>query len=182
MTETENKTETDTLYEFLEERCKEFGALITYPEIEAVLGRDLRSNRAPLYAAKRRLEAKMRRSLRCIPTRGYRVPNASEHVDMAGDRWSRAGGQLRRAQGELNGTDMGALSPDEIRRHDSVSRQNAALRAEVRDHRKKLAQHELWLSKLDNRVDRLERVPVPEAAQDDIRRMIAEELERRSKG
>lgn len=180
MTEARERTETDLLYDYLQERSAQFGALITYTDLEAVLGRDLRENRAPLYAAKRRLQKEMRRSLRCVPDVGYRVPNASEHVEMAGERWGRAGRQLTRARGELNGTDMAALSPEEKRRHDSTSRQNAALIQEVMLHRRKLKQHEEWLGKLDKRVDKLETKPT--ASQDDIREMIRQELKRQARG
>lgn len=182
MSETREQTETDLLFEYLKERSATFGALITYPEMEAVLGRDLRENRAPLYAAKKRLQRETKRSLRCVPQVGYRVPAAAEHVEMAGDRWNRAGRQLTRARGELNGTDVSVLSPDEKRRHDSTTRQNSALQQEVMRHKRILKKHEEWLGKLDARVDRLEQTPAAAPSQDDIRRMIAEEIARQARG
>jgi hypothetical protein len=144
----------------------------------------LRTNRAPLYEAKKRLQEVKRRSLICVPLVGYRVPHATEHVEMAGDRWARAGRQLNRARGELNGTDFTALSPEEKQRNDDTRRQNTALQQEVRLHKRILARHERWLENLQGDVDTLKKQPKaePPTSPEDIRRMIREEMERQARG
>ena len=67
------------IYERLLETA-EFGQVITYVELDEVLGRRFIDNRSPLYRAREDLGSIRKRWLEPVPGVGYRVTEPGDHV------------------------------------------------------------------------------------------------------
>jgi len=109
----------------------DFGAMITYAQLDETLGRDFISNRAPLYRARSELGDRRKRWLVSIPTLGYRVTEASEHVRVATDHKRKSRRQLGMAVKVLSSTDLSRLGEYGLSEWDAESKMTFTLWAIV---------------------------------------------------
>lgn len=116
----------------------DFGALITYEQLDAVLGRPFVSSRSPLYRAREHLGAMRRRWLAAVPGKGYRVIEPQEHVRVAEDYKDRARGQLAMMVKVGEVTDVARLTPAERTAFDIQMRINATLYSIMVHHEQRL--------------------------------------------
>jgi hypothetical protein len=123
----------------------EFGDLITYAELDAVLGRRFLDNRKPVYRARRELGEERRRWLEAVAGRGYRVVQANEHLRIAQQHKRKARRQLTHMTEVTSATDLGRLTSDELAAFDAQTRINAALVAIAFSHEQRLARIETTL-------------------------------------
>lgn len=99
----------------------DFGAVITYDELDEVLGRSFDANRSPIQKARRMLAEWRKRQLVCVPTIGYRVVEAREHLDVAADYQRRGHRQLQRMTRVIESTPVEYLTPAERLLYDRQS-------------------------------------------------------------
>jgi hypothetical protein len=125
------------LYDALLE-ASEFGQVITYAELDAALGRSFEENRSPLYRARREMGDRRRRWLEAVPTVGYRVVEAHEHLRLANNHKRRAKNQLRAMIHVANVTDLDRLTPDQLVQFDSQAKVNAMLYMVAVHHERRL--------------------------------------------
>lgn len=109
----------------------ESGTVITYAELDDVLGRGFTNNRAPLYRARDELGTRRKRWLVPVPTVGYRVTEAEEHVRIAVDHKRKSRKQLGMAVRVLSSTDLNRLSTEGLTEWDSEQKMTFALWAIV---------------------------------------------------
>jgi len=99
----------------------QFGDVITYAMLDAALGRSFVENRSPLAKAKAKLAEWRKRQIVVIPTVGYRVVEAREHLDVATDYQRRGQRQLQRMARALDSTPTEYLTPAERLLYDRQS-------------------------------------------------------------
>ena len=109
----------------------DFGTVITYAELDRVLGREFQTNRAPLYRARDELGSRRKRWLVPVPTVGYRVTDASEHVSVAIDHKRKSRRQMGMAVRVLSSTDLNRLTSSGLAEWDNESKMTFALWAIV---------------------------------------------------
>lgn len=114
------------IYEGLLEHANS-GDIVTYPEIDAVLGRALDINRGPLYRARRELGEMRKHWLEAIPNIGYRVIEPSEHVRISAVHRRKSRRQVGMAIRVLQSTDLAQLSGDALSKWDEQSKMTFAL-------------------------------------------------------
>ena len=122
----------------------DFGAVISYERLDAVLGRTFKDYRSPIYRAMRHLLETRKRWLVAVPLLGYRVIEPNEHVLAAKDRKQRAKRQLGTMVEITNGTDLDYLKPAELQRWHETAKHFANLYAAV--------------THIDSRIRRIEEV------------------------
>lgn len=105
----------------------DFNTVITYDELDRVLGRTFVDNRGPLYRARRQLGEMRLRWLEPEPRVGYRVIEAREHMEAAQRRKRKARRQLGMMVKIAEVTDLARLDPHELAQFDAQARINAAL-------------------------------------------------------
>ena len=125
-----DKPEWQILYDALLDGA-DFGTVITFGELDRVLGREFQTNRAPLYRARDELGSRRKRWLVPVPTVGYRVTDAAEHVRVAVDHKRKSRRQLGMAVRVLSSTDLNRLSADGLSEWDSEQKMTFALWAIV---------------------------------------------------
>ncbi|MFH0917032.1 MAG: hypothetical protein V1912_11400 [bacterium] len=96
-----------------------FGAVITYAELDECLGRDFRTNRAPLYRACTELGEQRKRWLEPVPSIGYRVTEPGDHVRISAGHKRKSRRQLGVAIRVLDATDLSRLTAEALSRWDS---------------------------------------------------------------
>jgi hypothetical protein len=116
----------------------DFGRLVTYEELSAVLGRRFMNNRGPIYRARQELGHLRLRWLEAVPQQGYRVIDASEHVRVAGDHKVRGQNQFSKMLEVSRATDLHRLTPDELALYDRQNRINVALFGIVTSHEQRI--------------------------------------------
>lgn len=116
----------------------DFGDVITYAELDEVLGREFEDNRSPLYKAREHLGALRSRWIEPVPRIGYRVIEAREHIHVAQQRKKRARRQFRAMVRVAEFTDLSRLSPSDLATFDSQAKINAALYMVAVHHEKRL--------------------------------------------
>lgn len=109
----------------------DFGTTITFEQLDHVLGREFVTNRAPLYRARDELGERRKRWLVPVPTVGYRVTDAAEHVSVAIEHKRRSRRQLGMAVRVLTSTDLNRLSTDGLAEWDAEQKMTFALWAIV---------------------------------------------------
>lgn len=129
------------LYEALLEQA-DFGQVISYAELDAVLGRSFEENRNPLYRARREMGDRRRRWLEAVPTVGYRVVEAHEHMRLATAHKRRAKTQLRAMVHVADVTDLARLTPEQLASFDSQAKINSMLYMVAVHHEQRLARIE----------------------------------------
>lgn len=153
----------DTVYERLE--GMEIEDLVSYAELEQLLGHPAGAQRSALYSAIRRLERDRKRTLACVPNVGYRMVQAAEHENLARVHHKKSQRQLRRAVQKLKSADRTLLDADGRRRIDSLelivkSQQQAIAHLEVRTERQEQALDIVrqQAAKAENLADRVARM------------------------
>lgn len=116
----------------------EFGTIISYEQLDHVLGREFITNRSPMYRARRHLGEMRQRWMEPVNKAGYRVIEAREHMDAAQQRKRRAKRQLQTMVDIATYTDLGRLTPEELVAFDSQSKINQALAAVALHHERRL--------------------------------------------
>lgn len=124
-------------------RSMEYGALLTYDQLSSIVGRDVLTDRAPIYRAMKELERHDQRTLVCEATVGYRIAQPEEHRILADKHRKRSYRQITRGRRRLSSAPRDRLSEDEVRRLDEM---------DVR-----MSQYEMGLRHLSTRVRTLER-------------------------
>lgn len=122
------------------------GQVLTYEELSETAGKDIRQCRHRLYAAQKALERNDKRTLECVPRKGYRVVFAGEHERLAGQHRRRARKQIGRARRRVSSADRTQLAQDQRERldvmastlawHENLLSRNAARIEEVDEARK----------------------------------------------
>ena len=103
------------------------GTVITYTQLEEILGRELAANRAPLYRARRELGELRSHWLEAVPNVGYRVIDPQEHVRVAAGHRRKSRRQVGMAIRVLRSTDLSSLQADALQEWDSQSKLTFAL-------------------------------------------------------
>lgn len=96
------------------------GDKVTYGTLSALLERPFGDNRAPYYAAVRRLQQSRKKTLKNIPGVGYIVVEPKEHLDLAHNHVRRSHRQLRMA-GERLEVDRSQLDPTTRQKFEALS-------------------------------------------------------------
>lgn len=116
----------------------DFNTIITYEQLDDVLGRPFVDNRSPLYRARQHLGEMQSRWIEAQPGVGYRVIEANEHMDAAHQRKRRAKRQLGLMVKIAEVTDLSRLKPEELAKFDSQAKINAALYMVAVHHERRL--------------------------------------------
>ncbi len=116
----------------------DYGDVITYAELDEVLGREFEDNRSPLYRAREQLGVARSRWIEPVPRVGYRVIEPREHIIVAQNKKRRARTQLRGMVRVAEFTDLSRLSPSDLATFDSQARVNTMLYMVAVHHEKRL--------------------------------------------
>lgn len=116
----------------------DFGDVITYADLDEVLGRQFEDNRSPLYRAREHLGSTRQRWIEPVPRVGYRVIEAREHVIVAQNKKRRARRQLRGMVRVAEFTDLSRLSPSDLATFDAQAKVNATLYLVAVHHERRL--------------------------------------------
>lgn len=100
----------------------EIGDVLTYPELEELLGRNVRAGRAPVYRAVQRLQREKKRTLVCVTNVGYRMIHAREHEELARSYHRKSQRQMRHSLNVAQSADRRLLNPEERERIDRLER------------------------------------------------------------
>jgi hypothetical protein len=103
------------------------GHVITYAQLEELLGREFASNRGPLYRARRTLGELQHRWLESTPGVGYRVIEPAEHVRISATHRRKSRRQVGMAIRVLDATDLERLTPDGLATFDKQQKMTFAL-------------------------------------------------------
>ena len=109
------------IYEGLLENA-EFGQVITYAELDEVLGREFIANRSPIYRAREDLGSIRKRWLEPVPGVGYRVTNPGDHVRVSVSHRRTSQRQVSISVKVLGATDLAKLTPADLAKWDSEQR------------------------------------------------------------
>lgn len=120
----------------------EYGDVLTFADIEQIVGRDIRADRYPVREAMRHLERDAHRTLTAVRGVGYRVANPAEHLTLAKQHQKRARRQTKRALAKTSSADRAGLTGDERHQLDALEL-NLQRQAE-------------FLGRLSRRVERVE--------------------------
>lgn len=120
----------------------DFGTVITYDQLDDVLGRPFLDNRSPIYRARQHLGEMRSRWIEAQPGVGYRVIEAAEHMDAAQQRKRRAKRQLGLMVKIAEVTDLSRLKPEELAKFDTQAKLNAALYMVAVHHERRLSRIE----------------------------------------
>lgn len=101
-------------------RDAEVGTVLTYEDIQAFTGWDVRENRAPLYQAQRKMEQQLRRTIDNVSGVGYKVLSAPEHEGAAKKHHKRHRRQLTKAKRKLTSARREELDSEQVARFDRL--------------------------------------------------------------
>ena len=101
--------------------------IITYAQLEELLGRKFALNRGPLYRARRTLGELQKHWLEAVPNVGYRVIDPSEHVRVSAGHRHKSRRQVGMAIRVLESTDLSKLAGDALAKYDEQSKLTFAL-------------------------------------------------------
>lgn len=96
------------------------GELLSYDQLDELLGRDFRSNRAPIYRATQELQKLNRRTVIAVAGKGYRIASASEHAYLAQRHYRSSRRQIRMAVEKSSSAERSELSQEERARMDAL--------------------------------------------------------------
>lgn len=116
----------------------DFGSVITYSQLDHVLGRPFLDDRGPIYTARRHLGRTRKRWFEAVDGVGYRIIEAREHLGAAHRRKRRARRQLATMVEIAEVTDLEHLQPDELVEFDRQTKINAALFLFAAQHERRL--------------------------------------------
>ncbi|MEV4672685.1 hypothetical protein AB0K34_13605 [Actinomadura sp. NPDC049382] len=142
------------------------GTVLTYDDLDEILGRDFRSDRSPIYRCITELEKADHRTLATVRGSGYRIAAANEHERLAVGHHHRSRRQMRKAVSKAASADRSKLTPEERKRIDGLEmslRQHADMirRLEARDEQRQAEIKALRrdtsadVAEISERVDRL---------------------------
>lgn len=131
------KAEWQMIYESLLAEA-DHGTVISYADIDRVLGRDFKSSRTPIYRAMKHLGREKHRWLMAMPKVGYRVIDAPEHMALADHHKMKGKHQLQKTVEIGVATDVSRLSSDELARLDMQLKVNTLLLMAVKAHEDRL--------------------------------------------
>jgi hypothetical protein len=109
----------------------DYNTVITYAQLEELLGRKFETNRGPLYRARQELGSVRKRWLEAVPQVGYRVVESSEHVRLSVAHRQKSKRQLSIATRVLTATDLEKLSGTDLMDWDTEQKATFALWAIV---------------------------------------------------
>lgn len=115
-----------------------FGEVITYAQLDDVLGRPFLENRSPIYKARLHLGEMRSRWIESVPGEGYRVIEAREHIDAAQKHKRKAKRQLGLMVKVAEVTDLSQLTPEELAKFDTQAKVNAMLYMVAVHHERRL--------------------------------------------
>lgn len=116
--------------------------VITYADLDELLGRDIRKNRTPLYRARQEMGEQHKRWLESVPNIGYRVLDPQDHVRVSAVHKRKSRRQLGMAVRVLESTDLSLLSAEALALWDGQQKLTFALWA--------VLAHESRLRKIEN--------------------------------
>jgi hypothetical protein len=91
------------------------GTVITYADLEKLLGREFALNRTPLYRARQTLGEMHHRWLEAVPNVGYRIIEPIEHLRVSAGHRRKSRRQVGMAIRVLESTDLSQLAGDGAR-------------------------------------------------------------------
>lgn len=100
----------------------DFGQVITYAELDEVLGRRFVDNRSPIYRAREDLGSIRKRWLEPVPGVGYRVTEPGDHVRVSVSHRRKSQRQVSISVKVLGATDLAKLAPADLAKWDSEQR------------------------------------------------------------
>lgn len=120
----------------------DFGAIITYGQLDEVLGRPFIENRTPIYRARSELGEQRHRWLAPVPSVGYRVIEASEHIIVAQQHKRKARRQMTLMVRVGEVTDITRLTPDQLAQFDTQTKVNWLLYSALVHHERRISRIE----------------------------------------
>ena len=120
----------------------DFGTVVTYAQLDELLGRTFEDNRAPIYRAREELGERRKRWLEAVPRVGYRVIDANEHVRVAGQHKRKAKRQMTTMVKVSQVTDIARLTPTELAEFDTQSKVNWLLYSALVHHERRISRIE----------------------------------------
>ena len=103
------------------------GTVITYADLEKLLGREFALNRTPLYRARQTLGEMHHRWREAVPNVGYRIIEPIEHLRVSAGHRRKSRRQVGMAIRVLESTDLSQLAGDALAKYDEQSKLTFAL-------------------------------------------------------
>lgn len=116
----------------------QFGEIITYAQLDDVLGRPFLENRSPIYRARLHFGEMRSKWIESVSGEGYRVIEAREHIDAAQKHKRKAKRQLGLMVKVAEVTDLSQLTPAELATFDTQAKVNAMLYMVAVHHERRL--------------------------------------------
>lgn len=104
----------ELIYEHLADLA--VGQTVTYEDLTAWVGHDIREDRSPYYQARKKLIEQKHRTLVNVQGIGYRVVDATQHGEIARHHTQKANRQVSKARHVLSNTDYNGLPPEVAQR------------------------------------------------------------------
>lgn len=98
----------------------DIGDIVTFEDLSGILGRDILTNRSPIYRAQSEFLKANSRLIVSVPTIGYRIAEPVEHAGQARSRHRRGRRQLVKGRAVAVHADRSFLSAEEIKRIDNI--------------------------------------------------------------
>lgn len=151
------------------------GDVVTYEEMSAWVGHDIREDRSPYYQARKKLLEQNRRTLVNRQGVGYAVVDGAQHGEIAHQHTCKADRQVTKARHVLIHTDYNGLLPEVAQRLQvqeqrlgnlqtmtrSLTRRQAKLETALKDTRRETKE---VTAELTERLERLEQMVQPQDA------------------
>ena len=124
-----------------------YGEIVTFAQMEQVLGRPFLPNRHPVYRVRKELGDRRQMWIEAVKNVGYRVIRPNEHLRVANDHKRRGKYQLGLMQTVGEVTNLSRLTPEELSAFDSQAKINSALYLVACHHESRLLRIEEILAK-----------------------------------
>lgn len=114
--------------------------ILTYAQLDELLGRDFRTNRSPLYKARIELQRLNHRTIDAVNNKGYRIVPAKEHLRLAHRFYKSGQRQVRKAVECAASANRSELTTEQRRRMDELETQMrgySAMMVRLADRREK---------------------------------------------
>lgn len=98
----------------------DIGDVLTYDDLTTLLDRDFIANRKPIYAATEWLERERHRTVDNVANVGYRIVEATEHLDLGKRHHKKARRQMRRTISRLASADRNQLDAEQVAKIDAI--------------------------------------------------------------
>jgi hypothetical protein len=130
-------------------------AVVTYDQLDQVLGRDFRDDRGPLAKTQTLMLENVNRTLVNVRGVGYRVARATEHMGLAKGQRRRAKRAMTKGIRIIQGTDRQALTAQDRQRLDALELNMLAQQNMLRRTEARVSAVEKATRRTDDRMDRL---------------------------